>query len=149
MDYQKRLIPTGTLRLVFLIAALWDILGGVAGLSFSGPLLDIKDTPSGILAARPFGSALFVIALLYLIAARDPLRHRFILWLAVLEQLIAIVIGVYQGASDNLKWEGLVIPVGMAIILLVLFLLNYPRARVEEFAPVTDEDSGESAPREH
>jgi hypothetical protein len=134
--YQDRLIPTGPLRTVLLLMVAWDLLGAVLQLMFDTSLLSANAQPSGILAGRGYSGALFVTAALYLIAARNPVRYRFILWLAVFEQLVAIGTGIFHGARGDLKWTGEIIPVGVAIAFLVLLLLNFPRGEAEEMAPL-------------
>lgn len=152
-NYQERLVPTRSLRLIFLLMAAWDFLGGAVQLAFRSFLFSLKDgvEPSGVLAGRAFSGALFVTGILYLIAALNPTRYRFILWLAVIEQLVATCTGVFHGARGDIGWGGLILPIGVAIALLVLVLLNYPRAMPEEIAvedagaPVSED---ERAPRE-
>ena len=135
-NFQERLVPERSLRLIFLLMAAWDLLGGAIQLVFPSFLFRLKDAvePSGVLAGRAFSGALFVTAVLYLIAALHPTRYRFILWLGVIEQLVAICAGVFHGARNDIGWGGLVLPIGVAIVLLVLLLLNYPRALPEEAA---------------
>lgn len=133
-NFQERLAPERSLRLVFLLMAAWDLLGGVVQLVFNSFLFKLKDAtePSGALAGRAFSGALFVTAVLYLIAAWRPTRYRFILWLGVFEQLVAICTGIFHGARNDIGWSGLILPVGVAIALLVLLLLNYPRPLAQE-----------------
>ena len=132
-EYQERLVPAGSLRLLLLVMAAWDFLGGAAQLAFHSFLVSVKDgAPDGILAGRAFSGALFVTGSLYLIAALHPTRYRFILWLAVAEQLIAACTGVFHGARGDVAWSGLVLPIAIAIALLILVLLNFPRGMPEE-----------------
>jgi len=135
-NLQQRLVPTQSLRLIFLLMAAWDLLGGIVQLIFHSFLFKLKDAvePTGILAGRSFSGALFVIAILYVVAARNPTRYRFILWLGVVEQLVAICAGVFHGARGDIGWSGLVLPIAVAMALLILLLLNYPRLRPEEMA---------------
>ena len=152
-NFQERLVPERSLRLIFLLMAAWDLLGGAVQLIFHSFLFRLKDAvePSGVLAGRAFSGALFVTAVLYLIAALHPTRYRFILWLGVIEQLIAICTGVFHGARNDIGWGGLVIPIAAAIALLVLLLLNYPRALPEEAAVEEGQEGvsgGERPPHE-
>ncbi len=134
-SYQKRLVPTGPLRIILLLMAAWDIIGAVVQLMFDTSLFSMRAQPVGILAGRGFSGALFVTAALYLIAARNPARYRNVLWLGVLEQLVAVCVGIFHGARQDLKWGGEIVPVGVAIAFLVLLLLNFPRGGVEETPP--------------
>jgi len=134
-SYQKRLVPTGPLRIILLLMAAWDIIGAVVQLMFDTSLFSIHGQPSGILAGRGFSGALFVTAAVYLIAVRNPVRYRPVLWLGVLEQLVAVCTGIFHGARQDLKWGGEIVPVGVAIAFLVLLLLNFPRGGVEETPP--------------
>ena len=144
-NFQERLVPTGSLRVIFIVMAVWDLLGGAAQLIFNSFLFKLNDTadPSGILAGRAFSGALFVTAALYAIAALNPTRYRFIIWLAVAEQLVAICTGVFHGARNDIGWSGLIVPIGAAIALLILLLMNYPRTLPEEMEAEGPELEGE------
>jgi hypothetical protein len=123
--------------------AAWDFFGGVVQLALRSFFVNLKDIqPDGILAGRAFSGALFVTGSLYLIAALHPTRYRFILWLAVGEQLIAICTGVFHGARNDVAWGGLVLPIAVAIALMILVLLNFPRGISEELAA---SEAGEEA----
>lgn len=144
-NLQEKLVPTQSLRLIFLLMAAWDLLGGIVQLVFHSFLfkLDGDAQASGILAGRAFGGALFVTAALYVIAAQNPTRHRFILWLGVVEQLTAICAGVFHGARGDIGWGGVVLPIAAAMAFLILLLLNYPRGLPEE---AVAESEGEVPP---
>jgi K+ transporter len=134
--------------------AAWDLLGGTVQLVFNSFLFKFKDAvePSGILAGRAFSGALFVTAILYVIAALNPTRYRFILWLAVVEQLVAICGGVFHGARSDLSWGGLVLPIAVAMALLIMLLLHYPHALPKEMAAeeaASPESESELPPDEH
>jgi len=143
-EYQERLVPTGSLRLLLLVMAAWDFFGGAAQLALHSFLVSLKDgAPDGILAGRAFSGALFVTGSLYLIAALHPTRYRFILWLAVAEQLIAVCTGVFHGARGDVAWSGLILSIAVAIALLILVLLNFPRGLPEELEEaIADEEGG-------
>ncbi len=132
--FQERLVPIRSLRWVFLLMAAWDLLGGAVQLAFQSAIFKLKDSGeiSGILAGRAFSGALFVTAALYLIAASRPTRYRFIFWLAAFEQLAAICTGIFHGARNDITWSGVIIPIAVAIGLLILLLINYPRPIREE-----------------
>jgi len=137
LEHYQRLTPTRRLQLLLLLMALWDILGALVQLWFDSFLFSAEARPSGILAGRAFSGALVVPAVVYLYAARNPFRHRPILWLAVIEQLVAICTGVFHWAADDLKFAGVVVPVAVAIAFLILVLLNFPRG--EEEWPAAEE----------
>jgi hypothetical protein len=124
--------------------AAWDFFGGAAQLALHSFLVSLKDgAPDGILAGRAFSGALFVTGSLYLIAALHPTRYRFILWLAVAEQLIAVCTGVFHGARGDVAWSGLILSIAVAIALLILVLLNFPRGLPEELEEaIADEEGG-------
>ncbi len=124
--YQKRLVPTGPLRIILLLMAAWDIIGAVVQLMFDTSLFRSTASPPGSLPGRGFSGALFVTAAVYLIA-RNPVRYRPTLWLGVLEQLVAVCTGIFHGARQDLKWGDEIVPVGVAIAFLMLLLLNFPR----------------------
>ncbi|MGD0765856.1 MAG: hypothetical protein ABR978_06070 [Dehalococcoidia bacterium] len=113
----------------------WDIIGAVLQLMFDTSLFSMHAQPSGILAGRGYSGALFVTAALYVIAVRNPVRYRFILWLAVLEQFVAVGTGVFHAARQDLTWGGEILPVGVATVFLILLLLNFPRGEADEMPP--------------
>lgn len=115
------------LQLVLVLLALWDILGGLVPFVSSDAVFQVEQGVDGLLAARPFSGALFATALVYLYGARRPRRHPPILWLAVFEQLVAIVSTFYQWGADNIDFEGVVLPVVVAVLFLLAVLVQYPR----------------------
>lgn len=117
------------IRLVLLALALWDVIGFLVQLSFDTAAFRVKGDVEGFLAARTFSGSLIVLAAAYAYAARNPGRHRFVLWLAVLEQLAALVTGVAHWARSDLGAAESVVPILVAAAFLVLLLLNYPRER--------------------
>ncbi len=118
------------IRLVLLALAAWDALGFLVELSFDTPAFRIKGGDvEGFMAARAFSGSLIVLAAAYLYAARNPARHRFVLWLAVLEQLAALVTGIAHWARGDLSAGESIVPLLIAALFLVLILLNYPRGR--------------------
>jgi hypothetical protein len=151
---QDRLVPKQSLRAVFLLMAAWDVLGGIVQLIFNGFLFKLNNggDVTGLLAARAFSGALFVTAALYVIAALNPIRYRFILWLGVVEQLIAICTGVFHGARSDVSWGGVVLPIAVAMTLLILLLMNYPRLMSGEMLATEEsaepESEGEPPPEQ-
>lgn len=115
------------LQLLLVLLALWDLLGGVVPFLSNGVVFEVKQEMDGILAARPFSGALFATALVYLYAARDPQRHRPVLWLAAFEQVVAIISAFYQWGADRIGIEGVVLPVVAAVTLLLAVMALYPR----------------------
>lgn len=120
------------LQLVLLLVLLWDLLALIAALSFGGPLMKISDGEiGGVLAARASFSGVTVVPIgLYLYAiVRGPLRHRGVLWLAVLEQAAATLFAVYHVAANDIEVEGAALPLVVAGALLMLLLLSFPRGQ--------------------
>ena len=113
------------LQLGLVLLAIWELLGALAQFFMDSFLL--RAHPEGILAGRAFGGDLLVLAVLYIYVARDPLRYRAVIWLAVIEQLAAIVFGVFHLASDNITKGGLILPIFVPMGFLIYLLLHYPR----------------------
>lgn len=114
---------------MLLALAAWDILGFLVQLAFDTAAFRVKGDVEGFLAARAFSGSLIVLAAAYVYAARSPLRHRFVLWLAVLEQLAGLVTGVAHWARGDLSAGESLLPLVVAAAFLVLILFNYPRER--------------------
>jgi hypothetical protein len=130
----RRSVSSGRrLQLVLLLLIAWDIIALLAELSFGGPLFKISgDEIGGFLAARgSFSGAALVPIGLYLYAlVRGPLRHRNILWVAVLELGAASLFAVYHVALNQVELEGTVVPLVVSLGLLVFLLVSMPRSQV-------------------
>ena len=119
------------LQLLLMAMILWDLLAIIAALSFGGPLVEIDgDRIGGVLAARlTFSGAVLVPMVMYLYAlARNPLRHRGVIWAAVVEQGAGALFAVYHVAAKDINLEGAIASIAVALILLVGLLINMPRA---------------------
>ena len=119
------------LQLLLLAMILWDALALVASMTFGSPLAEIDgDRIGGVLAARvTFSGAVLVPMVIYLYAlARNPQRHRGVIWAAVVEQGAAALFAVYHVAVKDINVEGAVVPLVVALVLLVGLLINMPRA---------------------
>ncbi len=121
--------PQARLRLLLLALALWDLVGFLVELAFDSPAFRIKGDVEGFLAARAFSGSLIVLAAAYIYAARNPLRHRIVIWMAVLEQLAALFTGIAHWMRADLSAGQAILPLLVALGFLVLILLNYPRER--------------------
>ena len=119
------------LQLLLLVLILWDLLAVVTALTFGSPLAEIDgDRIGGVLAARvTFSGTMLVPIVMYLYAlARNPLRHRGVIWAAVVEQGAAALFAVYHVAVKDINLEGAIVPLVVALILLIALLINMPRA---------------------
>ena len=149
-NFRERLVDARALRWVFLLMALWDLAGAVVQLALNSGVFKLHGTEavSGVLAGRAFSGALFVTAAMYFVATWRPTRYRFIFWLAAFEQLIAICTGVFHGARNDITWSGVIIPIAVAIALLILLLINFPRSMREEPAFEENKLAREPPPEE-
>jgi hypothetical protein len=122
------------LQTLLMLMVLWNLLAFAAELTFGSPLFRIDDDRiGGFLAARgSFSGAMLVPVVLYLYAlARNPLRQRGIIWCGVLEQAAAALLAVYHVAARDIQVEGMVLPLIVSLVLLVLLLINMPRAQAQ------------------
>lgn len=113
------------LQLILLVLAAWDLLAFVLELT-NTRLLEIGGV-DGILGARSVSGTLAVLAIAYIYAARNPIRHRFVLWLASLEQFVAIFACAFHLARDDVNFGEAALPLAVAAIFLVLIMTNLPR----------------------
>lgn len=120
------------LRLILFLMVVWEALAIVAELWFGGPFFEIKgDSIGGLLAGRgSFGGAAVMPMFIYLYALRAPLRYRGLLYLAVLENAMTVIFGVYHLALGHIEAEGVFISAGIAAVFVVAFLVNLPRGKV-------------------
>lgn len=113
------------LQLVLLVLAGWDMLAFLLELT-NTRLLRIGGI-EGALGARSVSGSMAVLAIAYLYAARDPIRHRFVLWLASLEQFVALFAVTFHWARNDLGFGEAILSILVAAALLVLLLTNLPR----------------------
>ena len=122
-----RLTPASQarLQLILILLAAWDLLAFLLELGNTS-LLRI-DGIDGVLGGRSVSGATAVLAIAYLYAARNPIRYRFILWLASIEQLIALFAATFHWARGDVGATEVIIPILVAAGFLVLLLTNLPR----------------------
>ena len=68
----------------------------------------------GILGGRALGGASLVLALAYIYAARNPTRQRVILWMATVEQFIAMFTAGFHWARDDISGGEAALPILVA-----------------------------------
>ena len=113
------------LQLILVALAAWDFLAFLLELT-NTRLLTI-DGIHGMLGARSVGGATAVLAIAYLYAARNPIRYRFVLWLASLEQVVAVFAYGFHWARSDVGFGQTALPVAAAGIFIVLLVANLPR----------------------
>jgi peptidoglycan/LPS O-acetylase OafA/YrhL len=119
--------PTSQARLQLILAVLaaWNILSFALELMNAGPVS--VDGVDGILGARALSGATGVLGIAYLYAARNPVRYRFVLWLATLEQFVALFTATFHWARGDFGGSEAIVPIIVAAIFLVLLMTNQPR----------------------
>lgn len=113
------------LQLILVLLAAWDFLTFLLELANSR-FLSVGGV-DGVLGARSVSGAVGVLAIAYLYAARNPVRYRFILWLASLEQFIAMFAATFHWARGDVGAREALVPILAAAFLLVALLVNLPR----------------------
>lgn len=113
------------LQLILIVLAAWDLLAFLLELT-NTRLLKVGGI-EGILGARSVSGAMAVLGIAYLYAARNPVRHRFVLWLASLEQFVAIFSGAFHWARGDVGAGEVLLPLLASAIFLVLLMTNLPR----------------------
>jgi hypothetical protein len=113
------------LQLVLIALAAWNFLAFFLELT-NTRFLEIAGI-DGMLGARGVSGATGVLAVAYLYAMRNPIRYRFVLWLASIEQFIALFSYTFHWARDDIGAEEALIPILVAAAFLVLLLINMPR----------------------
>lgn len=113
------------LQLILLLLALWDLLAFALELT-NTRLLSIGRI-DGVLGARPISGTVGVLAIAYLYAARNPVRHRFVLWLASLEQVVALFSATFHWARGDIGFGQAALPIVVAVAFLALLIGSLPR----------------------
>ena len=113
------------LQLVLVLLALWDLLAFLLELTNAG-LMKVGSI-DGMLGARALNGSVVVLAIAYLYAARNPIRYRFVLWLATLEQFIALFAGTFHWARGDVGAGQAIIPILVSAGFLVALMTSMPR----------------------
>lgn len=113
------------LQLILLVLAAWNAVAFLFELLNMGPVR-VGET-EGILAARALGGATGVLALAYVYAARDPMRHRTIVWLATIEQFVAIFTAGFHWATGDVAAGEALLPILAAALFLFAIITSLPR----------------------
>jgi hypothetical protein len=113
------------LQLILILLAAWDLLAFLLELT-NTRLLKIGGI-EGVLGARSVSGTLAVLAIAYIYAARNPIRHRFVLWLATLEQFVAMFVTTFHWARGDFGAAEAAVPILAAAGFLVLLMTNLPR----------------------
>jgi hypothetical protein len=113
------------LQLVLVLLGAWDLMTYLLELT-NTRVLEIGGI-DGILGARAVSGASAVLGIAYLYAARSPIRYRFILWMATIEQVIAVFSTAFHWAVNDLSAGESLLTIGVAAIFLALLIANMPR----------------------
>jgi hypothetical protein len=113
------------LQLVLVLLAAWDLLAFL--LELANTRLLRVGAVDGMLGGRSVGGEIAVLAIAYLYAARNPMRYRFVLWLASLEQFIALFAATFHWARGDIGASEATIPILVAAGFLVLLMTNLPQ----------------------
>jgi len=113
------------LSLILLLLAGWDLLAFL--LELTNTRLLAIGTIDGALGARSVSGATAVLAIAYAYAARNPLRYRFVVWLASIEQLVALFACAFHLARGDLGVTQATLPALVAVGFLVALIANLPR----------------------
>jgi uncharacterized BrkB/YihY/UPF0761 family membrane protein len=117
------------LQILLLLMILWNLLAVLAELSFGNGLMQIEgDKVGGLLAVRTsFAGAALVPMAVYLYGmVRNPMRHRGVILVAIVEQAAAALFAVYHVATNDIETDSAVLAVVVALVLLFLLLVNIP-----------------------
>jgi hypothetical protein len=114
------------LQLTLVALAAWNIAGFLLELTNAAGLVDIGAI-DGVLGARAVSGSMLVLGIGYLYAARNPVRYRFLLWLAALEQVVALFSIAFHWALDDIGFGESALPILVAAGFLVLLVANLPR----------------------
>jgi hypothetical protein len=112
-------------QLLLVALAAWNLITFLLELT-NASLIEIEGV-DGLLGGRAVGGASAVLGVAYLYAARNPVRHRFVLWLASIEQFVALFSMTFHWVRDDVSGGETIVPMLVALAFLVLLITNLPR----------------------
>jgi hypothetical protein len=113
------------LQLILVLLAAWNLLTFFLELT-NGRFLQVNDI-DGVLGVRAVGGSTAVLALAYLLAVRNPVRYRFVLWLASIEQVLTLFVATFHWARGDVAAGETLLPLLVAVAFLVALIPNLPR----------------------
>ena len=113
------------MQLILVALAAWNLLAFLLSL-VDTRFLEVGGV-EGILGGRAVSGSSAVLAIAYLYAARNPIRYRFVLWLASIEQFIALFASTFHWARGDIGGDEALVPILVSAIFLVLLMTNLPR----------------------
>ena len=113
------------LQAVLVLLGGWNLLTFVLELTGSR-FLEVGGV-DGLLGARALSGSAAVLGVAYLYAARNPIRYRFVLWMASVEQIIALFATAFHWTVDDLSASESVLTILVAGVFLALLIVNMPR----------------------
>jgi hypothetical protein len=113
------------LQVVLLALAAWNLVTFLLEL-VSTALIDVERV-DGLLGGHAVSGASAVLGVAYVYAARNPVRYRVIVWLALIEQVVALFSMTFHWAREDVSFGEVALPMLVATIFLVLLLTGLPR----------------------
>ena len=117
---------TAILRVALAIGFLIDAVIGMLAVFAPQLMQPLFDVPiHDALTAQIAGGEFVVVAFVYALAFRDPVRFRALLWLCALDQLFAVVLPALAVARGQLpgSWK-IIAPIPFQAALALLFIAN-------------------------
>lgn len=124
-------------RVTLTLLAAWAILGVITEFSSDSFLFDLDEQANGVLAGRALGAEAAALAALYLFAARNTRRYRFVFWIAFIEQGAAVIANIIHWTANDFGFESVILPIAVAIGFLVLLVPNLVPPEAEGERPQT------------
>ncbi len=113
-------------RIMLILLAAWDVVGALTEFfTSSGLFVDLHGRElDGALAGRALSWEAIPLVVLYLYCARNPDRYPRVFWLALIEQVAAVVANIYHWGSGDFSFESVAIPIIVSAGLGVLVFLH-------------------------
>ena len=116
-------------RIVLLLLAAWSILSVLTQIFTNSGLFLEDHKPGkldmdGALGGLAFGWEGIPLAAVYLYCFRDPVKHRLVFWLALIQLAALAVSQIYHWGYGNFTPESIVIPLAVSGGLALLVFLH-------------------------
>lgn len=126
---------TGALKVTLIVAAIVSFIFGVMFLiipDWTGALFNFPEFPQEVRYMLGMWGAVYIaFGVGFVLAARDPARHRTWVQAGVVSYALSLVMTIYYLLRGTIGWDIATVPFIIQIVFLIALVVLYPREQVD------------------